>query len=411
MKISIYTKIFVIILLAGMGLYFYQTTAAEERKVTAVYVEAWQDYRNIKLSEKGVDIAYIAFAKINGTDIYFHEDPETNAQIKKNVKKMKEQNKTTKMVLAVGGYGADGFSDASLDGNRYQFTESIINMLKELNLDGVDIDWEYPAFHAWNTQKARPEDTKNFTNLMKELREKLYKLPHKDNKKYLLTFASGTQDWYFENVEVKKVEKYVDFINVMTYDLTGKWSDTTGFNANLYADSQGKSQHNVDDIIQMYLDHGIDSKKLLLGIPAYSYGWDDVKTDTKEEQSSKNSQKSTQRKSNKGTTSDHDGQKTARKNPLFAPGKPIDIDQVDLSYKQIEKDYLNKNGFKRYFDNKAKAAYLYDGNTFISYEDQEALKEKVHYIQSKNLGGAMVWQYAQDAEDGIVTYLTEHLNK
>lgn len=363
-----------------MGLYFYQISAAQERKITAVYVEAWQDYRNIKLSEKGVDIAFIAFAKIKGTDLYFHEDSTTNNQIKENIKQLKAANPKTQMVLAVGGYGADGFSDASLDGNRYLFTESIINLVKELDLDGVDIDWEYPAFHAWNTQKARPEDTKNFTSLMKELREKLYRLPHK-NKNYLLTFASGTQDWYFQNVEVKKVEKYVDYINVMSYDLTGKWSDTTGFNSNLYVDSQGKSKHSIDGIISMYLDHDIDSKKLLLGVPAYSYGWKNVK------------------------------EAKGAKDGLFAPGTPIDIDKVNLNYKQIEKAYLNKNGFKRYYDNKAKAAYLYNGNTFISYEDKEALKEKVAYIQSKNLGGAMVWQYSQDAEDGIVKYLTEHLNE
>ncbi|MGG3280574.1 glycoside hydrolase family 18 protein [Paenibacillus solani] len=380
MRITIYTKCFIVLLLVGMGLYFYQISAAEDRKITAVYVEAWQDYRDMRLSEKGVDIAFIAFAKITGTDLYFHEDSTTNDQIKENIKQLKASNPNTRMVLAVGGYGADGFSDAALDGNRYLFTESIINLVKELDLDGVDIDWEYPAFHAWNTQKARPEDTKNFTSLMKELREKLYRLPHK-NKDYLLTFASGTQDWYFQNVEVKKVEKYVDYINVMTYDLTGKWSDTTGFNSNLYVDSQGKSKHSIDGIISMYLDHDIDSKKLLLGVPAYSYGWKNVKE-------------------NQGA-----------KNGLFAPGTPIDIDKVNLHYKQIEKDYLNKNGFKRYFDDQAKAAYLYDGKTFISYEDKEALKEKVAYIQSKNLGGAMVWQYAQDAEDGIVKYLTEHLNE
>ncbi|WGU92316.1 glycosyl hydrolase family 18 protein [Paenibacillus dendritiformis] len=378
MKVNLLTKCFIVVLLAGMGLYFYQISNAEDRKVTAVYVEAWKDYKNIKLSDKNVDIAFIAFAKIDGTNIYFHEDGTTNDQIKENIKKLKEHNPKTKMVLAIGGYGADGFSDASLDGNRYLFTESIINMVKELELDGVDIDWEYPAFHAWNTQKARPEDTQNFTSLMKELREKLYRLPHPKNKKYLLTFASGTQDWYFQNVEVNKVEKYVDYINVMTYDFTGRWSDTTGYNSNLYPDREKKTKHSIDQVITMYLEHEIDSTKLLLGVPAYSYGWKDVKSKS-------------------------DG--------AFSPGKPIDIDNTDLSYKTIEKSYLNKNGYKRYYDDQAKTAYLYNGNTFISYEDKEALAEKVKYIKAKDLGGAMVWEYSQDAEDGIVKFLGENLNK
>ncbi|SEL20413.1 chitinase [Paenibacillus sp. cl141a] len=40
MRITIYTKIFIVVLLAGMGLYFYQISAAADRKITAVYVEA-----------------------------------------------------------------------------------------------------------------------------------------------------------------------------------------------------------------------------------------------------------------------------------------------------------------------------------------------------------------------------------
>lgn len=378
MKINIYTKILIMVMLAGMGLHFYQISSANDRKITSVYVEAWRDYKDIKLSEKNVDIAFIAFAKIDGTQLYFHEENVANEQIKENIKKLKEHNPKTKMVLAVGGYGVDGFSDASMDDKRHLFTESIINMVKELDLDGIDIDWEYPAFDAWDTQKSRPEDTQNFTNLMKELREKLYRLPHKNKQKYLLTFASGTQDWYFKNVEVKKVEKYVDYINIMSYDLTGRWSDTTGFNSNLYTDRQLKSKDSIDQIVSMYLDHDIDSKKILLGIPAYSYAWKGVKSAT-------------------------DG--------AFTPGKPIDIDKVDLSYKMIEKKYLNKNGYKRYYDEKAKTAYLYNGDTFISYEDKEALGEKVKYIQNKNLAGAMVWQYSQDAEDGIVKFLADNLNK
>ncbi|WMT43089.1 glycosyl hydrolase family 18 protein [Paenibacillus sp. D2_2] len=378
MKISLYTKVFVIVLLAGMGLYFYQISSAEDHKVVAVYVEAWRDADNVRLSDKNVDIAYIAFAKIAGTRLYFHEDEATNEQIKRNIQKMKENNPTTRFVLAIGGYGVDGFSDATMDENRYLFTESIVEMIRELKLDGVDIDWEYPAFHAWNTQKSRPEDTQNFTSLMKELKEKMYRLPFK-NKGYLLTFAAGTQDWYFQNVEVQKVAKYVDYINVMSYDLIGQWSDQTGFNANLFMDRGNKSQMSVDQIITMYLDHDIDSKKLLLGIPAYSYAWKNVKN------------------------SWNDG--------AFAPGQAVDIEQLDFTYKVIQKSYMNKNGYKRYFDDQAKAAYLYNGETFITYEDTEALVEKVKYIHQHDLGGAMVWEYSQDAEDGIVKFLGDQLRQ
>ncbi len=379
MKISIYTKIFIALLIIGMGVYFYVLQQRSDHKITSVYiVPTGGGIDRINLSNPRVDIAFIAFAKIDKNRLYFHTDPAADAEIKQNIKALRSNNPKANLVLAVGGYGADGFSDASLAENRGQFTDNIVAMVKELDLDGIDIDWEYPASDAWNTQKSRPEDTQNFTHLMKELREKLNRLPHKKQKKYLLTFAAGTQDWYFRNVEVKKVENYVDFINVMSYDLTGRWSQTTGFNSNLYADAGRKSTHSVDAVITMYLEHGIDARKLLLGIPAYSYGWEEVK-------------------------SEGDG--------LFAEGKPIDIDKVDLSYKTLETDYIGKNGFKRYYDDHAKAAYLYDGKTFISYEDKEALQAKIAYIYQKDLAGAMVWEYSQDAENGLVTFLSEHLQK
>ncbi|GAB6988190.1 hypothetical protein JCM16418A_02400 [Paenibacillus pini] len=378
LKISLYTKAFLAALTLGMGFYFYNINFTDH-KITSVYIPIWKDLKDISLKDKNIDIAILAFAKINKTNVYFDLDPAKNEAIKQNIKKLKENNKKTSFILGIGGYKADGFSDASMDGNRYFFTESMIALVKELDLDGIDIDWEYPAFDSWNTTKARTEDTKNFTNLMKELKEKLDILPRK-NKNYYLSFAAGNEDWYFENVEVTKVEKYVDFINVMSYDLTGAWSDTTGYNSNLFKDKQEKSKTSVDRIINLFIDHDIDPSKLLLGIPAYSYGWENVKS----------------------SPDDHGA---------FSTGKPIDINKVDLSYKTIKEKYLNKDGFKRYYDDTAKTAYLYDGSTFITYEDQEALQAKIKYIKDKKLAGAMVWEYSQDSDHGIVDYLSDNLNK
>ncbi|WP_216713109.1 hypothetical protein [Paenibacillus ehimensis] len=47
------------------------------------------------------------------------------------------------------------------------------------------------------------------------------------------------------------------------------------------------------------------------------------------------------------------------------------IDKVVLSSKTPEANFIGKNSFKRCSDEHAKAAYLYDGKTFISYEDKE----------------------------------------
>ncbi len=153
-----------------------------------------------------------------------------------------------------------------------------------------------------------------------------------------------------------------------------------GYNSNLFKDKNGKSRTSVDRIINLYLERNIDPSKLLLGVPAYSYAWENVKSAT-------------------------------NKDAVFSVGKPININKRDFSYKTIKDKYLDQDGFKRYFDDTAKAAYLYDGNTFITYEDEEALKAKVKYIRDKKLAGVMVWEYSQDSDDGIINYLADNLNK
>jgi chitinase len=40
--------------------------------------------------------------------------------------------------------------------------------------------------------------------------------------------------------------------------------------------------------------------------------------------------------------------------------------------------------------------WLFNGSTFITYEDPESMGRKAEYIKSKGLGGAMIWELSQD---------------
>ena len=51
-----------------------------------------------------------------------------------------------KILLSVGGWGADGFSQGSRTAqNREKMAQSAAELVKEYGLDGIDIDWEYPC--------------------------------------------------------------------------------------------------------------------------------------------------------------------------------------------------------------------------------------------------------------------------
>ena len=89
--------------------------------------------------------------------------------------KLREWNPEMKIVLSVGGWGADGFSDMAMtEEGRRNFAKSCLDAVEKYNLDGIDIDWEYPCNDAAGIG-ADPRDKENFTALLATLREYLGK--------------------------------------------------------------------------------------------------------------------------------------------------------------------------------------------------------------------------------------------
>ena len=83
----------------------------------------------------------------------------------KDVVALKSVNPKLKVCLMVGGWGghADGFSMMARDAaKRTEFCQSVKSLLEKNQMDGVDIDWEYPTQSADNETGADPSDTQNF---------------------------------------------------------------------------------------------------------------------------------------------------------------------------------------------------------------------------------------------------------
>ena len=53
--------------------------------------------------------------------------------------------------------------------------------------------------------------------------------------------------------------------------------------------------------------------------------------------------------------------------------------------------------------------WLYNGSTFITYEDAESIGRKAEYIKAKGLGGAMIWELSQDPDKVLSTALYQSL--
>lgn len=285
---------------------------------------------------------------------------------------LKARNPDLKILLSVGGWGADNFSDAALtDSSRDVFARSAVEMVKRYGLDGIDLDWEYPGQPGPGI-KYRPEDKENFTLMLKAVREGLDQLSDERGRapgdRYLLTIASagGT---YFEHTEMDKLHTYLDWINIMTYDMFGSWTERTGHHTGLYPSSEGFAPLLTSEAyVQQHLEAGIPPEKLVLGAAFYGRGWTGVEP------------------ANNGLN------------------QPFERYTAAYPYTVLVQQYIDKRGFRRHWDDRASAPYLWnpDSTTFITYEDPQSLREKARFVKTHGLGGIMYWEQSHDPRQELL---------
>jgi len=152
-------------------------------------------------------------------------------------------NSDVKVLIAVGGWnnGDDSaFRDLSSNNTtRNAFVSNIINFVNQYNLDGVDIDWEYPDAGS---------EANNFKLLMQQLSNELH------SRGKLLTAAVTSNDSP-GSVDASVIDS-VDFLNVMAYDMGNPHST--------YEGAQGAINHWI-------YNEGLPRDKTVLGVPFYSH--------------------------------------------------------------------------------------------------------------------------------------------
>ena len=171
---------------------------------------------------------------------------------------LKKTHPNLKVVLSVGGWEAGNFSEMAADEtHRKKFCQNCLNAVKKYNLDGIDLDWEYPTSSDAGISSS-PDDTKNFTLLVKDLRATL-------GSDKLVTMASSANAKY---VDFKSCIDYMNYVNIMTYDM-GK---PPYHNAGLYKSSMTK--RSCDESVALHYSAGVPYDKIVLGIPFYGHGND-----------------------------------------------------------------------------------------------------------------------------------------
>ncbi len=351
--------------------------------VMAYYVPE-KDYNPDLLQLDQLTHIIFSFTKVIDGKMAF-ESKEAGEKLRALVAQRKK-HPHLKVMIACGGWGADGFSDMSHTAeNREKFVRSVVEFNKKYELDGIDIDWEYPAIPAANTG-ARPEDKQNFTFLMKELREALNTL----DREQTLTFASAGWKPYYKNIEIGEVMKYADYMNVMTYDQIGGSSPYTGHHTALgrieekdiegtpaweYMQERKEAMkkrglsygpRSAEKIIAFCTAEGVKPEQLVIGAAFYGRAW-------------------------KGVPPENNG--------LYQTNTGAHIGWS--AYHQIRKEFEGNENYKRHWDSIAKAPYLFNAkdSIFISYDDSVSVRLKTEFALQKKLGGIMFWQLGNDTKE------------
>ena len=316
---------------------------------------------------KALDVINLAFGHIvDGKAVY---DMGENA---KEIARIKAINPNIKIILSIGGWSAGGFSEAAWDkSSRELFAKTAVEIVKKYRLDGLDIDWEYPCISVAEIV-GRPQDKENFTLMLKELRESLDTV----DTNYYLTIAAGGDSYYTRCTNMAEAQKYLNYVQLMTYDLRGGFCTHTGHHANLFTKNADLSVASADEAVKCFNRAGVPMEKLVVGVAYYSRMWKNV------------------------PNRDSGLMQMAGSTGGYGP-----------SYSELVDSYIDKNGFKSYWDDEAKAPWLFDGSTFISYEDEASISEKAKYVRENRLCGLMYWEYSLDASHKLTTFLRSELDK
>ena len=222
-----------------------------EEKVVVAYVTSWSN-----VIPNPFVMTHINYAFGHVTDS-FDGVRIDNPERLRMLTELKRQNPQLHVLLSVGGWGSGRFSEmvASKE-TRLAFCRDCKRVMKKYNLDGIDIDWEYPTSNEAGISSS-PDDKANFTLLMHDLRKTL-------GKKALVTLATISSAQY---IDLRAIMPYVSFVNMMTYDM----GSAPMHHAALYP-SERTRWMTASQGTEAHLKAGVPAEKLVMGVPFYGRG-------------------------------------------------------------------------------------------------------------------------------------------
>jgi chitinase len=289
-----------------------------------------------------------------------------------------------KILISLEGSPND-FAAGAQPARRSAFVDSCVDTFirghfapgaEDANLfDGIDVDWEYP----------KAEDAANYIEFLTQLREAMNMV----RPGLLLSVAVGASPRMYPGVDMGAVSHLADQIGMMNYDYTGPWNPRTGFLAPLYSNAGGS----VERSLLAYREAGVPSSQLLMGMPFYGYGWQQVGSDGhglfQQGHAIHEDRPYSFLETLTTSAPAHDPEDDDDDSPPASP-------PVSPVHAGEKRPTTAAQPFAIYRDPRSQAPWLYDGNTFWTFDDPTSIRFKVQFAIEQHLGGVMAWELSED---------------
>ncbi|KAK7923665.1 hypothetical protein PG985_007736 [Apiospora marii] len=344
------------------------------------YYESWAPYKRGACTTHPRPPSWIRKDSITHLNVAFgYIQPSTfqvspdlsSEEILLEIMDLKQDAPGLKIYISLGGWTySDNDTDtqpvwgdlASSSQKRQQFIGNLANFMVHYGFDGVDLDWEYPGAPD---RGGKERDIDNFVDLVRDIRDYW----SVNGQGWGLSFTAPTSYWYMRWFDVEALSKYVDWINLMTYDLHGSWdSPEDQIGSFVYAHTNlTEIQHALD----LLWRNNVPANKVNLGLGFYGRSY------------------------------------TLEDPSCSLPGCPFTSggragactgESGILSFQEIS-ELVDKN-IKPVRDDKAAAMYVaFDQDQWVSYDNVQTIKEKVDFANKNGLLGLFIWALDLDNDN------------
>ncbi|GBE80217.1 glycoside hydrolase family 18 protein [Sparassis crispa] len=411
-------------------------SAAATTPIAAAYYPDWASATN---PPQGVDfskfdVLLFAFATPNSSSTISYDSGSTST-LETLVSSAHNSGYGTKVVLSIGGWGGSYYFSQAVgtSANMTTFVNACVSAVNTYDLDGIDIDWEYPGESGAGNPYSS-DDSANFLAFLTSLRSAL-------GWSKIISAAVTDLPWQGSNgsplTNVAAYAAQLTYANIMNYDVWGA-SSTPGPNAplgNLCGTAQ-LPQYSAEAALSQWTTAGFPASQLVLGLPLYGYVSESTATTLAEialpppgfrlaeyrqrvlglpmrnplsngglvcELPQRAANKPSGKPNPLNGAHPHARSKVVTENANLSSywGQQIAFNQIVALGALTEtswKTFQEAGGYTEGWDNCSDTPYLFDVSqaTVVTYDDTYSLGDKATFAKQNGMAGCFTWSLDQD---------------